>query len=145
MSLSLPAPRIAMASSSTNTNQDLHLWSTTPDINIWPALAARYQEANRIEKTNPLARVMSPNDEYSESIVDVTQVYCQVCDSVASCLYVCIGCGAYGHTQCIHLEKIFDCLICPPCFLKAVAEYASFQGAQRRDAWRNSLAQQIVG
>ena len=83
-----------MASSSANTSQDFHLWSTTPDINLWPALTARDREANRIEKLVPLARVMSPNDEYRERIVDVTQVYCQVCDTVVSCLYVCIGCGA---------------------------------------------------
>ena len=133
-----------MASSSSNTNQDLHLWSTTPDINLWPAMIARDRKANRIEKIVPHARVMSPNDEFRESIFDVTQVYCQVCDTVVSCLYVCAGCGAYGHTQCLHLEKFFDYLFCPPCFLKAVAEYASFQDAQRREAWRNSLALQLI-
>ena len=88
---------------------------------------------------------MSPNDEYRESMSDVTQVYCQDCDTLVSCLYVCIGCGAYGHSQCLRLEKFFDYGFCLPCFLKAVAEYASFQDAQRRDAWRNSLAQQIIG
>ena len=45
-----------MASSSTNTNQDFHLWSTTPDINLWPALAARDREANRIGMDSQLAR-----------------------------------------------------------------------------------------
>ena len=90
-----------MASSSSNTNQDFHFWFTTPDINLWPAFTARDREANRIEKLGTLARVMSPNYEYRESIVDVTQVYCQICETVVSCLYVCIGCGAYGHTQCV--------------------------------------------
>ena len=85
-----------------------------------------------------------PNDEYSGSF-DVAQVYCQDCNTLVSCLYVCTGCGIFGHAQCLRLEKIFDYQFCLPCFFKAVAQYASFQDVQRRDAWRNSLAQQIIG
>ena len=70
-----------------------HLWSTTPDI---------YQsdrEENRSGQAGQLARVMSPNDhlalrsndEYSGSF-DVAQVYCQDCNTLVSCLYVCTGC-----------------------------------------------------
>ena len=118
--------------------------SSSSNINLWPAVIARDHEANRNETSAPLARVMSPNDGFRESIVDDTQVYCQVCETVVSCLYVCIGFGAYGHTQCLLLEQFFDYLFCRPCFLKAAAEYASFQDAQRREAWRNSLASQII-
>ena len=80
MSLSSPASHYAHRDGivSSNTNQDLHLWSTTPDINLWPAMIARDREANRIEKIDPHARVMTPNDGFRESIFDVTQVYCQV-------------------------------------------------------------------
>ena len=89
----------AMASSSAHTSQDFHLWSTTPDINLWPALAARDREANRIGTDSQLARVMSPNDhlvmrpndEYSGSVDNVAQVYCQDCNTLVSCLYVCTG------------------------------------------------------
>ena len=137
---------MARSSVTADTTPDFHLWSTTPDI---------YQsdrEENRSGQASQLARVMSPNDhlalrsndEYSGSF-DVAQVYCQDCTTLVSCLYVCTGCGIYGHTQCLRLEQLFDYLFCPPCLLKAAAEFASFQDAQRRDAWRNSLAQQIIG
>ena len=42
------------------------------------------------------------------------------------------------------LGKVLGSYILLPCFLKAAAKYASFQDAQRREAWRNSLALQIV-
>ena len=76
--------------------------------------------------------------------VSMSHRYCQDCNTLVSCLYVCTGCGIYGHTQCLRLEKFFDYLFCPPCLQKAAAEFASFQDAQRRDAWRNSLEQQII-
>ena len=87
----------AMASSSANTSQDFHLWSTTPDIYLGTASAARDREANRIGMDSQLARVMSPsdhlvmrsNDEYGGSIDNVAQVYCQDCNTLVSCLYVC--------------------------------------------------------
>ena len=141
-----------------------HLRSTTPDI--YQQRSDR--EENRSGPADQLARVMSPsptdhsassllqgttpndqlavksNDDYSGRF-DVAQVYCQDCNTLVSCLYVCTGCGIYGHTQCLRLEKFFDYLICPPCLQKAAAEFASFQDAERRVEWRNSLEQQIIG
>ena len=140
-----------------------HLRSTTPDI--YQQKSDR--EENRSGPADQLARVMSPdrtdhlmssllqgtnqndqlavrsNDDYSGRF-EVAQVYCQDCSTLVSFLYVCIGCGSYGHTQCLRLEKFFDNIFCPPCIHKAAAEFASFQDAQRRVEWRNSLAQQII-
>ena len=113
------------------------------DSNLRPAVRARDHESNRSE-IRPYARVMSPNDGFHESNFDETQLSCQVCDTAVTCLFVCIGCGAYGHTQCLHVETFFDYRFCLPCFFKAAAEYASFQDAQRREAWRNSLESQII-
>ena len=121
---------MASLSVTADTTHDFHLWSTTPDI---------YQsdrEENRSGQAGQLARVMSPNDhlalrsndEYSGRF-DVAQVYCQDCNTLASCIYVCTGCGIYGHTQCLRLEKFFDYLICPLCLQKAAAEFAFIQDA----------------
>ena len=42
------------------------------------------------------------------------------------------------------MEQFFEYLFCPTCLLQAAAEYASFQDAQRREAWRSSLESQIA-
>ena len=127
--LSLPSPlkpRAAMASSAVTIETGLpgsHLWSTTPDI------YRSDREENRSGPADQLARVMSPtdhlasslpqgtspndelavrsNDEYSGRF-DVAQVYCQDCNTLVICLYVCTGCGINGHTQCLRLEKFCD-------------------------------------
>ena len=116
---------------------------SSSNSNLWPAVRAREYEANRIEIT-PYARVMSPNDGFHEGILDETQVRCQVCDTAVTCLFVCTGCGIYGHPQRLRLEHFFEYLFCPTCFHEAAAEYASFQDAQRREAWRSSLESQIT-
>ena len=87
---------------------------------------------------------MSPNDGFHEGILDEAQLRCQACDTVVTCLFVCIGCGVYGHAQCLRLEQFFEYLFCPTCLPQAAAEYASFQDAQRREAWRSSLESHIT-
>ena len=124
-----PATQVALASSPPRMSTTHHLMSSPP----------------RVANTTQLA--LRSNDEYSGSfdVANVGQVYCQDCSTPVSCLFVCAGCGIYGHTQCLRLEKFFDYLFCPPCLQKAAAEFASIQDAQRRVEWRNRLAQQILG
>ena len=59
-------------------------------------------------------------------------------------LFVCTGCGVYGHAECFLFKGFFDCSFCPTCFFKAAAESAFLQDAQRREAWRRSLKSQII-
>ena len=124
-----PNTQVALASSPPRMSTTHHLMSSPP----------------RVANTTQLA--LRSNDEYSGSfdVANVGQVYCQDCNTPVSCLFVCAGCGIYGHTQCLRLEKFFDYLFCPPCLQKAAGEFAAIQDAQRRVEWRNRLAQQILG
>ena len=74
----------------------------------------------------PYARVMSPNDGFHES------------------MFVCTGCGIYGHAQCLRPEPFLEHRFCDSCLPKAVAKYASFQDAQSQEAWRRSMESQVL-
>jgi len=87
----------------------------------------------------PATQVMSPNLAFHEGILDNVQASCQICFTAAHGPAVCAGCGVYGHAECLRLERFFDYLFCSTCIPKVAAEYASFQDAQRREAWRRSL------
>ena len=91
----------------------------------------------------PYARVMSPNDGSHESILDEMQVLCQYCETPVTCVFVCTGCGIYGHAQCFRLEPFLEHRFCDSCLPKAVAKYASFQDAQSQEAWRRSMESQV--
>jgi len=91
----------------------------------------------------PVARVMSPNNVLQEGILDYVQAICQFCYTPVRGPSVCTGCGAYGHAGCLRLERFIDYHFCSTCIPRVAAEYASFQDAQRREAWRRSLDTQI--
>ena len=124
-----PNTQVALASSQQRMSPTQHLTSSPPRV------------------VSPTQLALRSNDEYSGSfdVVNVGQVYCQDCNTPVSCLFVCAGCGIYGHTQCLRLEKFFDCIFWSPCLQKAAGEFAAIQDAQRRVEWRNRLAQQILG
>ena len=93
----------------------------TSSSNLWPAVRTREYESNQ-SMISPHARVMSPNDGFHEGILDEAQLRCQACDTVVTCLFVCIGCGIYGHAQCLRLAQFFEYLFCPTCLPQAAAE-----------------------
>ena len=91
-----------------------------------------------------VTRVMSPNPRSHEGVLDHVQAICQVCQHLAHDPSVCAGCGSYGHHECLGMEMFFDYAFCAQCIPKALAEYASFKDAQRRESWRRSLQTQIA-
>ena len=92
----------------------------------------------------PAARVMSPSNVLQEGTLVDVQTVCQFCHAFVRGPSVCTGCGIYGHAECLRLERFVDYYFCSTCIPQVAAEYASFQDAQRREAWRRSLAAQIA-
>ena len=82
----------------------------------------------------PVTRVMSPNPRSHEGVLDHVQAICQVSQHLAHDPSVCAGCGSYGHQECLGMEMFFDYAFCAQCIPKALAEYASFKDAQRRES-----------
>ena len=91
----------------------------------------------------PVTRVMSPNAGFQEGIFDNVQVICPICETQARDIAVCAGCGTYGHPECLRLEMFVEYPFCQACIPRVAAEYATFQDAQRREAWRRSLESQV--
>ena len=86
---------------------------------------------------------MSPNAGFQEGIFDNVQVICPICETQARDIAVCAGCGTYGHPECLRLEMFVEYPFCQACIPRVAAEYATFQDAQRREAWRRSLESQV--
>lgn len=83
---------------------------------------------------------MNPND----GILSGVRATCQVCQQMTYEPTICANCGRFGHPTCLGREQFFDFFFCSRCILQVTAEYATFQDAQRRESWRNSLINQVI-
>ncbi len=67
--------------------------------------------------------------------------------TVCQCLVlgptICTSCGVYGHPSCLGAETFLDHHFCFQCIPGAIADYAKFQDAQRREAWCRALTAQV--
>ena len=91
-----------------------------------------------------LTRVLSPTMNPSEGILSGVRATCQVCQQMTYEPTICANCGRFGHPTCLGREQFFDFHFCSQCILQVTAEYATFQDAQRRESWRQSLMNQVI-
>ena len=94
------------------------------------------------QREDTVARVMSPT-----TTLEWTRVrgQCIVCQCLVQQPSICANCGNYGHQGCLGFERFLDHDFCARCMPEVTSEYAKFQDAQRREAWRRSLASQVQG
>ena len=97
------------------------------------------------QTSDPATRDMSPNVMRADEGVVLSNLLamCQTCGQMALERAVFAGCGKYGHASCLQLENVFNYYFCGSCVPRVIAEYSTFQDAQRREAWRNSITTQI--
>jgi len=87
-----------------------------------------------------VTRVMSPTQPMT---LEHIQAMCQLCSQHVFESGLCAMCGRYWHPVCLQLEVFLDVTFCRQCIPTVLSEYASFQDAKRRDAWRRSLSAQV--
>eukprot|EP00974_Lingulodinium_polyedra_P094096 9118240-Lingulodinium_polyedra.AAC.1 len=94
----------------------------------------------QVTQENAVARVMSPSPPLEWGRV---RAQCTVCRCLVPDPALCANCGVYGHPSCLGIETFLDHHFCAQCIPGVTAEYAKFQDAQRREAWRRSLTEQV--
>ena len=110
-----------------------------------PEQSLRPQTVLEIAPYNPsraVTRVMSPTLTQS-GVLSRVRATCQLCGTLAEDPVVCASCGAFGHPDCLRMEVFLEHAFCGSCIGQVTSEYASFQDAHRREAWRRSLQEQV--
>ena len=77
------------------------------------------------------------------------QITCFVCAQLCWNPVMCAACGAYGHTHCIGLERLFTnagtYILCKGCFQDAKQQFDMLQDQRARQEWLDIANERISG
>ena len=102
-----------------------------------------------VPATMGITRVMSPSGVHAGHALERwglrdTSMICEVCNRLASELWVCSACYRAGHPECLQMSLLDDYAFCSNCKPWAIEQHSRQTTEAQKERWRARLAGQLA-